>query len=146
MTTEKTYTHLIIYCDGASRGNPGSAAVGIHIIDRATYETVVSLAIPLGKMTNNQAEYWAVLHALGWLAKNRASLADDAILTFRMDSNLVVQQMKGNWKIKDATLQTLARDARAQLQALHMKWTFENIPREQNKVADKLANQALDTE
>jgi probable phosphoglycerate mutase len=138
------FEHLIVYCDGAARSNPGPAAAGIHILDRATYETVIDLGVKLGDMTNNQAEYWAVIHALGWLTKNKAVLADDATLTFRMDSNLVVQQMMGGWKIKDVKLQSLAREAQEQLQGLQVKWAFEYIPRERNSVADTLANQALD--
>jgi len=61
---QKMYTHLTIYTDGASRGNPGLAASGIHIVDDTTSETVVDLGFALGIATNNVAEYQAVLHAV----------------------------------------------------------------------------------
>ncbi len=94
------YTRLALYTDGASRGNPGPAASGVHIVDDTTRETVAGLGFALGTATNNVAEYQAVLHALAWLLANRELLADDIHINFRMDSKLVVSQLSGQWKIK----------------------------------------------
>ncbi len=90
------YTRLTIYTDGASRGNPGLAASGIHIVDETTSETVVDLGFALGIATNNVAEYQAVLHAVEWLFAHKELLADDIHISFRMDSSLVVSQLSGS--------------------------------------------------
>jgi ribonuclease HI len=91
------YTYLTIYTDGASRGNPGPAAAGIHMVDETTSETVVDLRFRLGIATNNVAEYQAVLHAVAWLLAHQELLADDIHISFRMDSMLVVSQLSGLW-------------------------------------------------
>ncbi len=95
------YTRLTIYTDGASRGNPGLAASGIHMVDDTTCQTVVDLGFALGIATNNVAEYQAVLHAVAWLCAHKELLADDIQISFRLDSNLVVSQLSGSMKIKD---------------------------------------------
>ncbi len=87
------YTFLTIYTDGASRGNPGPAALGVHIVDDMTKETVVGLGFALGIATNNVAEYQLVLHAVEWLLAHKELLADDIHLNFRMDSQLVASQL-----------------------------------------------------
>jgi len=138
------YTRLTIYTDGASRGNPGLAAAGIHIVDEPTSETVVDLKFALGIATNNVAEYQAVLHAVEWLLAYKELLADDIHISFRLDSNLVVSQLSGSWKIKDPKMQQLAREVKAHLHQLPGTHTFDYIPREENTYADKLANDALD--
>ena len=78
------------YTDGASRGNPGLAASGIHIVDETTSETVVDLGVALDIATNNVAEYQAALQAVAWLCAHKELLADDIQLSFRLDSRLVV--------------------------------------------------------
>ncbi len=138
------YTRLTVYTDGASRGNPGRAASGIHIVDDTTSETVVDLGFALGIATNNVAEYQAVLHAVEWLLAHRELLADDIHISFRLDSNLVVLQLSGSWKIKNPKLQQLAGEVKAHLHQLPGTHTFEYIPREENKYADRLANDMLD--
>ena len=137
------YTHLIIYADGASRGNPGLAAVGIHIVDE-TLQTIADLGYALGIATNNVAEYQAVLHAVQWLLAQKELLAEDISISFRMDSLLVVSQLSGQWNIKSATLLQLAEEVQASLNQLPGIYTFEYIPREYNMDADRLANDALD--
>ena len=139
------YTRLTIYTDGASRGNPGPAASGIHIVDETTSETVVDLVFALGIATNNVAEYQAVLHAVKWLCAHKELLADDIHISFRLDSNLVVSQLSGSMKIKDPKMQQLAREVKAHLRQLPGTHTFEYIPREENKYADRLANDTLDS-
>jgi ribonuclease HI len=95
-----TYTRLTVYTDGASRGNPGPAAAGIHIVDDMTSEAVVDLGVTLGIATNNVAEYQAVLQAVAWLLEHKELLADDIHISFRLDSSLVVSQLSGLWEIK----------------------------------------------
>ncbi len=139
------YTRLTIYTDGASRGNPGLAASGIHIVGDTTSETVVNLGFALGIATNNVAEYQAVLHAVEWLLAHKELLADDIHISFRMDSILVASQLLGLWKIKDPNMQQLAGEVREHLHQLPGTHTFDHIPREENKYADKLANDTLDS-
>jgi len=139
------YTRLTIYTDGASRGNPGLAASGIHIVDDTTSETVINLGFALGIATNNVAEYQAVLHAVEWLLAHKELLADDIHISFRMDSILVASQLLGLWKIKDPNMQQLAGEVREHLHQLPGTHTFDHIPREENKYADKLANDTLDS-
>jgi len=79
------YTRLTIYTDGSSRGNPGPAAAGIHIVDGTTSQTVAELRLALGIVTNNVAEYQAILHAVQWLLAQKELLADDIHISFRMD-------------------------------------------------------------
>ena len=138
------YTRLTIYTDGASRGNPGLAASGIHIVDDTTSETVADLGFALGIATNNVAEYQAVLHAVEWLFAHKELLADDIQISFRMDSRLVVSQLLGSWKINAPNLQQLAGKVKAHLRQLPGTHTFDHIPREENKYADRLANDTLD--
>ncbi len=138
------YTRLTVYTDGASRGNPGLAAAGIHIVDGTTSETVVDLGFALGIATNNVAEYQAVLHAVEWLLAHKELLADDIHISFRLDSRLVVSQLSGSWKIKDPKMQQLAGEVKALLRQLPGTHTFDHIPREENTYADRLANDTLD--
>jgi ribonuclease HI len=138
------YTRLTVYTDGASRGNPGPAASGIHIVDDMTSETVVDLGVALGIATNNVAEYQAVLQAVAWLLAHKELLADDIHISFRMDSSLVVSQLSGLWKINNPKLQQLAGEVREHLCQLPGTHTFDHIPREENKYADRLANDTLD--
>ncbi len=138
------YTHLTVYTDGASRGNPGLAASGIHIVNDTTSETVVDLGFALGIATNNVAEYQAVLHAVAWLVAHKELLADAIHISFRIDSSLVVSQLSGSWKIKDPKLQQLAGEVKAHLRQLPGTYAFDHIPREENKYADRVANDTLD--
>src|SRR5258708_35707732 len=138
------YTRHTIYTDGASRGNPGLAAAGIHILDETASETVVDIGVALGIATNNVAEYQAVLHAVAWLCAHKELLANDIHISFRIDSSLVVSQLSGSWKIKDPKMQQLAKEVKAHLRQLPGTHTFDHIPREENKDADRVANDTLD--
>jgi ribonuclease HI len=99
------FTRLTVYTDGASRGNPGPAAAGIHIVDGTSEAVVADLRFALGIATNNEAEYQAVLHAVQWLLAQKELLADDIHISFRMDSRLVASQLSGQWKIKEPKMQ-----------------------------------------
>lgn len=128
-----------LYADGAARGNPGPAGSGAALI--ASDGTVIAeLTRFLGHATNNVAEYTALIIGL-----EEAARLGIGHLDVRMDSLLVVQQMKGLWRIKHPGLKPLALQA-GQLLAQFPSRTIEHIPREQNGIADALANRAIDQE
>ncbi|MFD4710011.1 bifunctional RNase H/acid phosphatase [Streptomyces sp. NPDC058430] len=129
---------FIVEADGGSRGNPGPAGYGSVVIDAATGETLAEAAEYIGVATNNVAEY------RGLVAGLRAAHALDpqASVHVRMDSKLVVEQMSGRWKIKHPDMRPLAAEAATVLPASQV--TYEWIPRERNKHADRLANEAMD--
>jgi ribonuclease HI len=127
----------IVHTDGAARGNPGPAAIGVVIEDeqgRSIYEA--SRAI--GVRTNNEAEYQALITALEYLKDVRPSEAE-----FRLDSELVVRQLTGQYKVKEPRLQTLHARVTMLLNAVP-KYRILHVPREKNARADELANEALD--
>lgn len=132
---------LIIYTDGASRGNPGPAAYGFVIFSEKG-EKIYSLGKYIGINTNNFAEYSAVVEALRYLSKQKDRQRFK--LEFFMDSRLVVEQLSGRFKVKSSTLKLLVGEAKALV--LNFKSvTFTHIPREKNYLADALANKALDS-
>lgn len=122
--------------DGGSRGNPGPAGYGVHI--EQDDGSVVDLKESLGIATNNVAEYNGLLAALRWAAEH-------GVRTFhvRSDSELLVKQMKGIYRVKNPGLQPLHEQARALARRIG-KVTFEHVRREFNKDADRLANEAMD--
>lgn len=129
--------HLILRTDGASRGNPGHAASGV-VIERADGTLVARGKKYLGVMTNNQAEYRALIAGLKAVARYLP-----AAVSVYMDSELIVKQMNGEYRVRDATLQPLYEEARAAAAQLPLV-TFTHVPRGKNALADKLANEALD--
>ena len=140
----RTFACLTIYTDGASHGNPGPAAAGVHIVDEMTRETVVDFGVPLGIATNNVAEYQAVLYAVEWLLAQKKLLAEHIQLNFRTDSQLVASQLSEQMKIKNAKLRQFAGEIRERLCQLPGTYTFGHISREENTEADRLANHTLD--
>jgi ribonuclease HI len=128
-----------VYVDGAARGNPGPAAAGICLFD-ADGRPARLIGKSLGRLPNNQAEYRALLLALD----AALPFAPPALLV-RMDSELVVRQMTGQYRVKDAFLQELHMQVRQRMRGLGPV-TFEHVPRAQNADADRLANLALDGE
>ncbi|MFE6408269.1 bifunctional RNase H/acid phosphatase [Streptomyces sp. NPDC057837] len=129
---------FIVEADGGSRGNPGPAGYGAVVSDAATGQTLRESAEYIGVATNNVAEY------RGLLAGLRAAHALDPAATVhvRMDSKLVVEQMSGRWKIKHPAMKPLAAEAARVFPPGRV--TYEWIPRERNKHADRLANEAMD--
>ncbi|SEC90808.1 probable phosphoglycerate mutase [Streptomyces sp. 2231.1] len=129
---------FIVEADGGSRGNPGPAGYGAVVSDAATGETLTEAAEYIGVATNNVAEY------RGLLAGLRAAHALDPTATVhvRMDSKLVIEQMSGRWKIKHPAMKPLATEARSVFPPDQV--AYEWIPRERNKHADRLANEAMD--
>jgi ribonuclease HI len=131
---------LEIHTDGGSRGNPGPAASAFVV--SSSGQTLHEEHHFLGVTTNNQAEYQAVVMAIDWLAAHHP---ESAGIYFFMDSLLVVNQLKGLYKIKDPGLQIKAIHIHSVIKS-HSAWkiTFTHIPRAQNSRADFLVNQALD--
>lgn len=134
---------LIVEADGGSRGNPGVAGYGALVRDAHDRSLLAERAAPLGKASNNVAEYQGLIAGL------RAAEAIDAgaEIAVRMDSRLVIEQMAGRWKIKHEDMRRLAGEAQDVIRRLRaaggsIEWTW--IPRAQNKAADKLSNDGMD--
>ena len=125
-----------IYIDGASRGNPGSSAVGVVIIDAKGNKRKIKKY--LGIHTNNQAEYHALITALAFAKKLRKTH-----LTIFTDSQLLANQVNRLWKVRDPDIKALYQEA-ISLIASFKKVKLNHIPRDLNKEADRLANEALD--
>jgi ribonuclease HI len=129
----------IVHTDGAARGNPGPSAIGVVIQDD-TGRTIYEMSRTLGIHTNNEAEYLAVIAALQYLKECRAGEAE-----FYLDSELVVKQLLGQYRVKEPRLQTLHGQATMLLNAVR-KHAIRHVPRAKNARADELANEALDAE
>ncbi len=129
---------IVIYSDGGARGNPGAAASAYVIYNSENLITHGSKF--LGIATNNVAEYTGVIIALSWFAKNRS----EKEIKFCMDSELVVKQLTGIYKIKDAKLMELSLQVKAIIKENNLKINFVHIPRKENSYADKLVNEKLD--
>ena len=128
---------LIIYTDGAARGNPGPAAIGAVLKDTAN-KTIATISRRLAPTTNNQAEYLAIISGL----EKAVSLGAKNIIV-KSDSELAVKQIKGQFKIKNTALRPLYQQV-VQLTGKLESFSISYIPREQNRQADDLANKALD--
>lgn len=129
---------FIVEADGGSRGNPGPAGYGSVVIDATTGETLREAAEYIGVATNNVAEYKGLVAGL----KAAYELDPTASVHVRMDSKLVVEQMSGRWKIKHPDMKPLAAEAARVYPPSQV--TYEWMPREKNKHADRLANEAMD--
>ncbi|MEV7772421.1 bifunctional RNase H/acid phosphatase [Kitasatospora sp. NPDC086791] len=129
---------FIVEADGGSRGNPGPAGYGAVVRDGDTGQIVAEAAEFIGHATNNVAEYKGLIAGL----RAARELDPDASVDVRMDSKLVVEQMSGRWKIKHPDMQPLAAEARTVFARGRVTYTW--IPRERNKDADRLANEAMD--
>lgn len=130
-------SHIVAYIDGGARGNPGPAGYGVRI-ENLDGTLVEELSESIGVATNNVAEYRALLAALEWARANGHSTVH-----IRSDSLLLVQQMRGSFKVKHPGLQPL--HAKARLLAHEIgRVTFEHVGRALNGHADRLANTAMD--
>jgi ribonuclease HI len=133
---------LTIYTDGGARGNPGPAAVGVVIQD-GKGEVLKEWGEYMGETTNNRAEYEGVVRALEEAKKIFGDKLRDMEVEVKMDSELVVRQLMGQYKVKDAGLkEQFARVATLLEDTPHI--TFTHVRREQNARADELVNEALD--
>ena len=132
-----TADRLVAYTDGGARGNPGPAGFGVRI-ERAGGDLVEEFACSIGIATNNVAEYSGLIAALEWAVRH-----GHRHLLVRSDSLLLVQQMLGNYKVKNAGLLPLHARARLLVQQLG-EVRFEHVGRAKNAHADRLANAAMD--
>ena len=136
---------LIIYTDGGARGNPGPAGIGVVISDD-TGKIIGQFKKYIGEATNNVAEYKALILALeeaDKISNFKLQISNEISLEIRMDSELVVRQMQGIYKIKEPTLKLLAQEV-LKLRNQFKLVSFSHVRREQNKLADKLVNEAID--
>ena len=131
---------VVVFCDGGSRGNPGPSAIGAVVLDPSSSPPVELATVSecIGTTTNNVAEYKAVIAGL-----HAASQFRPRVVHVRADSLLVVRQLRGEYKIKQAHLQPLAREAMALLRTFE-SYDLTHVPRAQNARADALVNMALD--
>jgi ribonuclease HI len=129
---------LRLRADGGARHNPGPAALGF-VIEDDQGDVLSACQQWLGTATNNQAEYRALIEGL----KAMKAWDFDRLQVY-MDSKLVVQQVNGNWKVKEPELKELHRQATELKKGFGDKVTLEYVPREQNRRADKLVNMAID--
>lgn len=129
-------SRFTIHFDGGSRGNPGPAGIGVVLRDGG--EVVAEVGETIGMATNNVAEYRALLRGIELATEHGATE-----LELIGDSELVVQQVGGGWKIKHVGLKELNEEVKRALRGLD-SWSIRHIPRKQNADADRLVNQALD--
>jgi ribonuclease HI len=142
MADKQLVNKLIINTDGGARGNPGPAGIGA-VIKNTAGEVQAEISKYIGKATNNQAEYQAVVAAIEKCVKLAGDQANQIELDFLLDSELVVKQLRGEYKVRNQDLQPWF--VKVYNQTLKFKKVkFTHIPREQNNEADKLANLAMD--
>jgi ribonuclease HI len=128
---------LVAYTDGGSRGNPGPAGFGVRF-EEPNGTLLEEFGASMGTATNNVAEYRGLIAALGWAADHGYRR-----LHVRSDSELLVRQMRGEYRVKNPGLKPLHQEARALIDRFE-EVTFEHVPREMNRHADRLANLAMD--
>lgn len=128
--------HLNLYVDGASKGNPGMAGAGIWMTDQEG-KKLLEMSRYLGRQTNNEAEYWALL--IGLREAQRWGRGSISIFT---DSELIARQIKGIYRVKDPDLKGLHKEVLENLKVFS-SFKIESVPREENREADRLANEAI---
>jgi ribonuclease HI len=128
---------MVVNVDGGARGNPGPAAVGV-VVQEADGEVLEEVGERIGKATNNVAEYRALL-----LGIERARHHGASELELIGDSELVVRQVKGEYKVKDPALRELHSEVKREL-AQFERWSIRHVRRESNSEADRLVNEVLD--
>lgn len=131
------FNYWQVFVDGASRGNPGASGAGVYI--QHNHEDFLKKGFDLGKKTNNQAEYLALALALFFIKQEKTKNPEISIIS---DSELLIKQMKGLYKVKNPVLQNIKKLIDSLLQ--NTKSTFKHVLREKNKIADELANEGID--
>ena len=137
------YNEITIHTDGGSRGNPGPAAIGVSCDHQE--QNLFEISEFIGETTNNVAEYTAVIRAL---QKIQATGIKAKKVLFILDSELIVNQLLGKYKIKDTKLKelnALVQHLKSDLKSLGIEFRIKHVLRQENKVADKLVNSALDS-
>ncbi len=133
---------LKVYTDGASRGNPGLSGAGILITDQEG-NVIKQHSEFLGVMTNNSAEYSALLKSLDVIGSIDKELVNGRT-EFYSDSELMVRQINGRYKVKDRGISEFVRAFRDKVKSMKLEFVINHIPRSANSAADKLANEAID--
>lgn len=131
-----------IYTDGGARGNPGPSGIGLVIYDE-NQNIIYKNSKYLGIKTNNEAEYAALINALEWLENNKDNFSISKVNLFS-DSQLLVRQIQGVYKVKASHLKPLHNLCLSLLKSINLPYIFTDIRRENNKLADSLANDAMD--
>lgn len=134
---------LSVYVDGGARGNPGPAAVGLLATDEKN-NNIFSVGKKIGFATNNQAEYTAVVEGLRCVLQKKNKLSGLSRVEFFLDSQLVVMQLRGLYKVKNPWLKDLLFKVRQLEIEVGLPVAYNHIPREKNRKADRLVNLALD--
>ena len=134
---------LKVYTDGASRGNPGLSGAGIVIFDE-TGKIISEEKQFLGVMTNNAAEYSALILSLEAIRKLKNNKTQIPAVRFYSDSQLMVNQITGKFKVKDLQLSKFHKEFLTTAKKMNLDFSAIHIPRNENKLADKLANKAID--
>jgi len=139
---EKVKETLFVFTDGGARGNPGPAAVGF-VIKNARGQTLASQGKTIGIATNNIAEYQAIIEALVWIKKN-SIVTERKLIEVFVDSKLAANQLNGLFKIKNKNLREKVVSVRQLERTIGGNVIYHFIPRQKNRLADSLVNQALD--
>ena len=141
----KDKSDFTIYTDGGSRGNPGEAAYGF-VVYNSDGKLLFEEGKTIGINTNNVAEYSAVIAALKWVEENSKTNppAGGPNIHFCLDSQLVVMQLSGVWKVKNENLRGLFYTIKQLEQKVGGKISYQHVRREQNQEADRMVNLALD--
>lgn len=129
---------VVAFTDGASRGNPGESGIGIHMEDE-TGKVLVSFSDYIGRATNNIAEYKALIKCLE-LARETKCIR----LIVHSDSELMVRQVQGSYKVKDKGLKALFTEVQKIVSSAPYKFEIKHVDREENGTADELANRGID--
>ncbi|MEM1212374.1 MAG: ribonuclease HI family protein [Planctomycetota bacterium] len=132
--------HIVLHVDGGARGNPGPAAAGVCITDRETAAPLFEAGFWLGQTTNNEAEYQGLIRGL-----DAARRLAPKTLSIRADSELMVRQVEGRYRVKAPNLKPLFRQVVERLAELP-DWSIEHVRRNHNERADGLANLAMDAQ
>ncbi len=130
-----------IFCDGGARGNPGPAAWAYVVYAKG--KKVQEDTGFLGVATNNVAEYQGVIHSLVWLLANKNKLRDEHIY-YQLDSELVVNQLNGRYKVKSQNLKPLIMQVKKLEKQSGLDISYQHISRNENETADSLVNRTLD--
>lgn len=134
--TSSAPAHALIFVDGSSRGNPGPAGIGVVVFSAGSDEASAEISRYIGVTTNNIAEYEAVIHGLKWMKDSGVRRA-----TINLDSELVYRQLTGRYRVRSPHIALLMKRLSA-LRAEVGEVKFVQIPREKNKLADRLAQRA----
>jgi len=131
---------ISVYTDGGSRGNPGISGFGIAVFDE-TNRLIYKNSKFIGIKTNNEAEYFALLEALTWVHDHQNEFSS---VKFYSDSQLLVRQLDGKYKVKAANIKPLYQSTISLISSISIPTSFHEIDREENSLADSLANLAMD--